>query len=669
MSEFPDTFFEALSSEGGGDAAMRVLREAAFNNGLEHEPSPRAQPFFSDGEWESARTLLPLTLVESDACFGNMANLSTPRGSSYHRFCGKARSKCDIRSHQTSKLRVDLQRSGWYLAGGSGRQGSILEIRFPLLENGGPINQLSALRLLDPDRPFRMSLGQWLFVHNEWTSQRVESMSSWESPLEAAPEGGSRTLPLLGVKTYVPTEDSPHSPAGGPVDVVDEESLQETDPPSLETVHEDTPTIPPGAAVPSTTAQRLLSMCESQQHRIATLEGQIRGLLGELRNSENRALEESTRRDSTQASLKGRLDTVERVLRTVAAAQRDEAEYKTFVGSVEHSLFSPHGDVAELKTQVKALQQRFDSEGSIECHGVHFSSKVEMAAWFEKNGLTIGVFADAVALLHTIQAPVVHQAEATKTMEAQQKVSMHTDLEAAIITSFSTILPSILVGNKKEGTGGTFDWLKSYLKDYSVWDPSGRKSGVSSRIKEGIKVATKRSEGLLSLTTNDPEAVKVASGLLSDSATFVTSLCMWVESAHRDITADTPYNSEEVWDMLLECLEQIFEELHQARVAVVDAARISQGIYLWGMLKAWQIQQRYVSNDFQDDPALTGIFVRRVLLHGHDVSLEDRLEKLTDGLKRADEHDRQMSSDTRQLQREVKEMKTSLKELKAKLPN
>jgi hypothetical protein len=134
MSEFPDTFFEALSSEGGGDAAMRVLREAAFNNGLEHEPSPRAQPFFSDGEWESARTLLPLTLVESDACFGNMANLSTPRGSSYHRFCGKARSKCDIRSHQTSKLRVDLQRSGWYLAGGSGRQGSILEIRFPLLE-------------------------------------------------------------------------------------------------------------------------------------------------------------------------------------------------------------------------------------------------------------------------------------------------------------------------------------------------------------------------------------------------------------------------------------------------------------------------------------------------------------------------------------------------------
>jgi hypothetical protein len=131
--------------------------------------------------------------------------------------------------------------------------------------------------------------------------------------------------------------------------------------------------------------------------------------------------------------------------------------------------------------------------------------------------------------------------------------------------------------------------------------------------------------------------------------------------------ADTPYTSEEVWDMQLECLEQIFEELHQARVAVIDAAHISQGVYLWGMLRAWQIQQRYVSNDFQDDPALTGIFVCRVLLHGQDVSLDDRLSKITNGVKKLEEHDRQVQSDMKQLQRDVKELKTTVKEIKAKI--
>jgi hypothetical protein len=80
-----------------------------------------------------------------------------------------------------------------------------------------------------------------------------------------------------------------------------------------------------------------------------------------------------------------------------------------------------------------------------------------MAAWFEKNGLTIGIFCDAVGLLHIIQAKVVHQTEVAKTMESQRKVSMTTDLEAAVIASFSTILPSILVGNKKKGSRGPFD--------------------------------------------------------------------------------------------------------------------------------------------------------------------------------------------------------------------
>jgi hypothetical protein len=37
---------------------MHVLCEAAFESGLDQEPSPRAQPFFSEGEWESSKTLV-----------------------------------------------------------------------------------------------------------------------------------------------------------------------------------------------------------------------------------------------------------------------------------------------------------------------------------------------------------------------------------------------------------------------------------------------------------------------------------------------------------------------------------------------------------------------------------------------------------------------------------
>ena len=640
MSEFPDTFFEALADEGS-DAAMRTLREAAFEGGLEQEPSPRAQPFFSEGEWELSKTLVPLTLVESDACFGLMSALATPRGTPYTRFCGKSRDKCDIRSHQASKLRPDRQMPGWYLSGGAAsRQGSVLEIRFPLFEDGGPISVKAGLQLLDPDRPFRMSFGQWLFLHSEWAAQRIETLPSDDT---------SESPMALEVKTDFFDEQLP------PVESIFDNRL---------------PTI--ADTSPSTSrGERREPDVDLYTRRLSNLEAAIASLTSELQTSRGTAqaaIAACEGQENIIGALRRRLETAERVLKASLDAQADGTPSKSFVTSVEHALFNPQGELGAIKAQLKSLQNRFDSDGAIECHGVYFASKTELAAWFEKNGLSIGVFCDAVALLHTIQAPVVHQAEATKAMEAQQKVSISTDLEAAIITSFSTILPSILVGNKKEGTGGTFDWLKGYLKAYNVWDPAGRKSGVSSRIKEGIKVAVKRAEGLLSMTTDDSEAVKVASGLISDSFTFVTSLCTWIESAHRELTEDTPYTSEEVWDMQLECLEQIFEELHQARVAVVDAARISQGIYLWGMLRAWQIQQRYVSNDFQDDPALTGIFVRRVLLHGQDVSLDGRLTKISDGLKKLEDHDRQAQSDVKQLQREVKDLKSGLKDAKAKHP-
>lgn len=63
MVAFPASFFEALGRDGG-PAAMQVLRGAAFESGLEQESSPRAQPFFSDGDWESARTMVTLSMID-----------------------------------------------------------------------------------------------------------------------------------------------------------------------------------------------------------------------------------------------------------------------------------------------------------------------------------------------------------------------------------------------------------------------------------------------------------------------------------------------------------------------------------------------------------------------------------------------------------------------------
>lgn len=80
----------------------------------------------------------------------------------------------------------------------------------------------------------------------------------------------------------------------------------------------------------------------------------------------------------------------------------------------------------------------------------------------------------------------------------------------------------------------------------------------------------------------------------------------------------------------MEILAYIIDEIGRAHNQVVDPAQEHPELYFWGMLQAWEIQQRYLDNRFLDDPALSGILVRRALLRKSEgtIKLEKELEVL-----------------------------------------
>jgi uncharacterized protein YneF (UPF0154 family) len=212
---------------------------------------------------------------------------------------------------------------------------------------------------------------------------------------------------------------------------------------------------------------------------------------------------------------------------------------------------------------------------------------------------------------------------------------MTSSLQMAVITSFDTTIPSVFVGAKKtaESGGSANDWLKGNMKTFAAWKPVGMTNGVSNQVLDGIPKVTNRISELRRQQTGDSDAVLLSSGLCQDSAHFCMELVRYINEQHEELTQKTTYTSDQVWSMLLECLQKIIEELSEARESVADAARFQQGYYLWGMLKAWKIQQRYLENHFKDDPALTGIMVRRILMQGQDTSVKAKLEKI-DNLER-----------------------------------
>lgn len=331
--------------------------------------------------------------------------------------------------------------------------------------------------------------------------------------------------------------------------------------------------------------------------------------------------------------------------------QHADQEQADQLERLNHEVFDSQGSFPLLKVQFTQMKDRLESGGGIDCHGVRFASKRELISWFQSRELSIAIFVDALAMLHSIRSPVVHQDEASKQREAQGKTDMSSGLDASVKTSFDTTIPSILVGGKKlpEG-GGAYDWLKSYLKTYEVWKRPGMSTGLGQQILDGVEKVERRLAEMRDEETVDQSVVRLSIYLAQDSARFCSAFVRFVDDQQDDLTKDTTFSSEQVWPMQVECILKIIEELSEARDAVVDAARHNEAYYLWGMLRAWQIQQRYMENHFKDDPALTGIMVRRILVQGQDTSVKAKLAKIDAFQHKIDENHRIVMGEVRKLQ-------------------
>jgi uncharacterized protein YneF (UPF0154 family) len=230
-------------------------------------------------------------------------------------------------------------------------------------------------------------------------------------------------------------------------------------------------------------------------------------------------------------------------------------------------------------------------------------------------------------------------------------------------TSFETVLPSVLVGGKRstEG-GGVFDWLKSYLKNFDVWKPaSGMTTGVSLQILAGIDKVAKRAEEYRGFVTDEPTVSRLAAGLVMDSVTFCHDLVMFVNEQNHELTHGTAYSQEAVWTMQLECLQTIMEELSEARELVADAGRHNPAYYLWGMLRAWEIQQRYRRNHFKNDPKLNGVLVRRLIMQGGEKGV-NKWAQFDALVKQVEQQNRNHAGEIKKLQAALKKDKDKDKE-------
>jgi hypothetical protein len=116
-----------------------------------------------------------------------------------------------------------------------------------------------------------------------------------------------------------------------------------------------------------------------------------------------------------------------------------------------------------------------------------------------------------------------------------------------------------------------------------------------------------RLQKLHNAVTKDSDLKELASSLANGAQSFITKLLEFVTTQYEDLVETSTMSDSESWELVVDCVAHIVEELRNVRSEVTDVGQYNEGIFLWGMLRAWEIQERYRENQFKNHPDLTGL--------------------------------------------------------------
>jgi len=279
--------------------------------------------------------------------------------------------------------------------------------------------------------------------------------------------------------------------------------------------------------------------------------------------------------------------------------------------------------------------------GVIRINGKDFGSPEEVVKFWKAHNVSVGCAGDAFLLMNLPRNLIVDEELFLKNQKGRNDTKLGSWIETCFVSSFVTTVPASLApqrANVGEVTSRA-KLLEKVMKSYSDWESEDLASGIRKSVEYSSTHVQGRIHNFSSMADGlTPQGAMFCSKLTSDSHLFVTDFTSWITGFYRTHLALSGMSEEALWGLCLEVIGYITNELCLARQQFIDSAPGEPALYFWGLLKAWEIQQRYRTNKFANDPALNGIFVRRALLRksGAMVQAEKKLAALELGLRQAE---------------------------------
>ena len=316
---------------------------------------------------------------------------------------------------------------------------------------------------------------------------------------------------------------------------------------------------------------------------------------------------------------------------TVAPTATVELEdLQAQIQDLDNTVNSPTGQFQALVTMVDKLENRMDM-GGVQFGDFQFGCMSDMLIFLSTRSKDIdfGLFTDAFSCLHAMDVGTVDHDTALTSVYVITKSAYANNAQARISTSYRTAYPDIFgASDERSGTFGPA------MSTYEKWNDRSVGGGIIVSIRESMKEQHHQTNLSITQGITNREIRDLAKQMLDRTKEFVLDMCHFVEDFYAEMAASNAIPGEEAWSLTCSLLFEIFRDIRKARSVVKMVKETQPLFHIWGALRTHEVMERFTSNQFRDDPALTGILVRHIVQRKNNLDGTAQLTRklaITDG--------------------------------------
>jgi len=340
-------------------------------------------------------------------------------------------------------------------------------------------------------------------------------------------------------------------------------------------------------------------------------------------------------------NFEGRLDSIQRETKRLRDDAQTSFNEVAFEFEKTRAVQNINGTGISPETQIhlEEMHKRLDALGSItdalsqddsrnqfsvRIGKYRFQSMEEVGAWADKclpSSFCFGPFVDAYSFLERVKSArdVSELGNIIGDMDTRRKSSVSAD-ESIVIQAFQHPLPHCFRGSSSSSTNIN-SWLPG-LKTKAAWENENSTRGTKIAIRDNMEGIRSRVEKLIQQRLhNHAEAQALARECLSDTMTFITSLCHFISNTFLTLTT-AGYPDDDAWTLVSKLIYRMFATdcYHDKRgiaTELLDSDNhrsIAVGI-LWATFATHEVMREYLRYTFADHPSMSGEYTRFLVAH------------------------------------------------------